>query len=37
MRNNAAEAERKIPLDASKTSFKEPFVINAKVGFTKTS
>jgi hypothetical protein len=37
IRNNGTEAEKEMALDAFNTSFREPFFINAKVGFTKTA
>lgn len=37
IRNNGTDAEKKMALDAFNTGFKEPFFVNAKVGFTKTS
>jgi hypothetical protein len=37
IRNSGTEEEKKMALEAFNTGFKEPFFVNAKVGFTKTS
>lgn len=37
IRNNGTDEEKKMAQDAFNTGFEEPFFINAKVGFTKTS
>lgn len=37
IRNNGTEEEKKMALETFNTGFKEPFFVNAKVGFTKTS
>ena len=37
IRNNGTDEEKKMALDAFNSGFKEPFFVNAKVGFTKTA